>query len=134
MQTVSMYLNCGAITEADCELTIEGSPDEVEQSALEHLIAAHGLSDSPHLRIEVRAALEMPPPLVPTAGRVILDVHDLPRGEPCTLSFTGPPGEVAHAAFSHEVRAHRRAPTIELEDEIRLSLRAEVPATYSAGV
>jgi predicted small metal-binding protein len=45
-------------SESGCTLRIEGSEDEVLDTAVNHAIAKHGHTDSPELRAEIRKLLK----------------------------------------------------------------------------
>jgi predicted small metal-binding protein len=45
-------------SESGCTLRIEGSEDEVLDTAVSHAIAKHGHTDSPELRDEIRTLLK----------------------------------------------------------------------------
>jgi hypothetical protein len=45
-------------SEKNCTLTISGTEEEVVRAATEHAISAHGHTDTPELRAQIRAMLE----------------------------------------------------------------------------
>lgn len=45
-------------SEANCTLTIIGEEDEVVETAAMHACSAHGHTDSPELRTQIRSMLE----------------------------------------------------------------------------
>ena len=45
-------------SESDCTVRIEGTEDEVLDTAITHAIAKHGHTDSPELREEIRKLLK----------------------------------------------------------------------------
>ncbi|MBV8170820.1 MAG: DUF1059 domain-containing protein [Candidatus Eremiobacteraeota bacterium] len=54
-----VFIDCSTMpSEKNCTLYISGKPDEVLAAAVEHAISAHGHSDSPELRGELRSALQ----------------------------------------------------------------------------
>ena len=45
-------------SESNCSLTIIGEEDEVVEAAATHAVTAHGHSDTPELRMQMREMLE----------------------------------------------------------------------------
>lgn len=45
-------------SEINCSLTISGSEEEVVEAATQHAVSAHGHTDSPQLREQVRGMLK----------------------------------------------------------------------------
>ncbi|MBI5545434.1 MAG: DUF1059 domain-containing protein [Deltaproteobacteria bacterium] len=130
MEAKHLYLDCRTLDGWGCELTIAGPHEEIVRIALAHGRSIHEIAEGPHATIQVRAALDEVQPLVPAPGRKVLDCRDLPGRQGCSVSFTGPTEEIVSAELDHAAHYHRAAVTLELEDEIRLALRDETPATY----
>jgi predicted small metal-binding protein len=52
-------------SEMNCSLTITGERDEVVRAATEHAISVHGHEDTPQLREEIAAFVEVEPARAP---------------------------------------------------------------------
>ncbi|HEY3905049.1 MAG TPA: DUF1059 domain-containing protein [Streptosporangiaceae bacterium] len=58
-----MMVDCRKMpSESNCSLTIAGREDEVMDAATAHAVAKHGHEDSPELREQIRAGLEVAEP------------------------------------------------------------------------
>jgi len=64
-------------------------------------------------------------------ARMVSDCRDFP-GSNCTLMIAGEEAEVLRAAVEHAVSAHGYPRTPDLENEIRKSLKEEVPIPMAA--
>jgi hypothetical protein len=63
MNMARMMVDCRKMpSENDCSLTIAGRKDEVVDAATAHAIAKHGHENSPELREQIRAGLEVAEP------------------------------------------------------------------------
>ncbi len=55
-----MMVDCRKMpSESNCSLTIAGREDEVLDAATAHAVAKHGHEDTPELREQIRAGLEV---------------------------------------------------------------------------
>lgn len=59
--------------------------------------------------------------------RKVADCRDYPSEINCTLAMAGEEGEVATAAAMHAATAHKHEDTPELRDQLRSTLKDEVP-------
>lgn len=64
--------------------------------------------------------------------RKVADCRDQPSTMNCTLTISGEEDEVIRAAAEHAISVHGHEDTPELRDQIRRSLKDDIPATYSA--
>jgi len=59
--------------------------------------------------------------------RKIADCRDFPSESNCTLAISGEEDEVVRAAAEHAVSVHGHTDTAELREQIRTTLKDEVP-------
>jgi predicted small metal-binding protein len=59
--------------------------------------------------------------------RKVADCRQYPSEKNCSLTISGTEEEVVEAATQHAVTAHGHADTPELREELRASLKDEVP-------
>ncbi|AJE86074.1 hypothetical protein SLNWT_5698 [Streptomyces albus] len=56
-----------------------------------------------------------------------MDCRDFPSESGCTLTISGEEEEVVRAATEHAVSVHQHADSLDLRQQIRSSLKDEVP-------
>ncbi|HEY8323892.1 MAG: DUF1059 domain-containing protein [Ktedonobacterales bacterium] len=66
-------------------------------------------------------------------SRKVTDCRDTPNIVGCTLMISGEEEEVVRAAAEHAISVHGHEDSQQLRDEIRATLKDEVPASASAG-
>jgi predicted small metal-binding protein len=66
-------------------------------------------------------------------SRKVADCRDTPNIVGCTLMISGEEEEVVRAAAEHAISVHGHEDSQQLRDEIRATLKDEVPASASAG-
>jgi predicted small metal-binding protein len=59
--------------------------------------------------------------------RKVADCRDFPSDTDCTLTISGEEDEVVRAASEHAVSVHGHGDTPELRDQVRSTLKDEVP-------
>jgi predicted small metal-binding protein len=59
--------------------------------------------------------------------RKVADCRDFPSETDCTLTIAGEEGEVVRAASEHAVSVHGHSDTPELREQVRSTLKDEVP-------
>ena len=54
-----MYVDCREMpSENNCDLTMAGSEEHVEEAAAVHAVTAHGHQDTPELREQIRQSMK----------------------------------------------------------------------------
>ena len=64
-------------------------------------------------------------------SRKYIDCREMPSENNCDLAMTGSDEHVLDAAVTHAVTAHGHEDTPELREQIRLSLKDEVPGALA---
>jgi len=63
--------------------------------------------------------------------RYFVDCRDMPSERNCDLAMSGSEEHLVEAAAVHAITAHQHEDTPELRDEIRGSLKEEVPGAHA---